>query len=105
MRLRSPRWKPPSGRGSSAIWSRAGSNRATSGGGLQGVALEFPVLIDQVFDWGSIYLQDPASATPINMLIDANGNIRWKLVGQQPPLDVLRAQIELVIEEPYAPPA
>ena len=76
-----------------------------SSGSSPGVALEFPVLIDQVFDWGSIYLQDPASATPINMLIDANGNIRWKLVGQQPPLDVLRAQIELVIEEPYAPPA
>lgn len=76
-----------------------------SGGGAEGVELEFPVVMDQVFDWGSIYLQDPASATPVNMLIDANGNIRWKLVGQQPSLAVLRAQIELVLEEPYAPPS
>ncbi len=67
--------------------------------------IQFPVLLDQVFDWGSIYLQDPAAATPVNMLIDANGNIRWKLIGQKPSLEVLRAQIDLVIQEPYAPPS
>ncbi len=71
----------------------------------QGVVLQFPVLLDQVFDWTSIYLQDPQAATPINMLIDANGNIRWKLEGQKPSLDLLRAQLELVIQEPYAPPS
>jgi thiol-disulfide isomerase/thioredoxin len=76
-----------------------------SEGGAQGVPLDFPVLIDQVFDWGSTYLQNPDDATPINMLVDANGNIRWKLEAQQPSVDVLRAQIELVIEEPYAPPS
>lgn len=76
-----------------------------SGGGGQGVALDFPVIMDQAFDWGSIYLQDPAAATPINMLIDANGNIRWKLEAQQAPLEVLRAQIELILEDPYAPPS
>lgn len=76
-----------------------------SAGGAMGVPLEFPVLVDQVFDWGSIYLQDPQAATPINMLIDANGNIRWKLEAQQPSLEVLRAQIDLILEEPYAPPS
>ncbi len=69
------------------------------------LTLEFPVIIDQVFDWGSIYLQDPQSATPVNMLIDANGHIRWKLTGQKPPLEVLRAQIELVLQQPYEPPS
>jgi thiol-disulfide isomerase/thioredoxin len=74
-------------------------------GGIQGIALDFPIVVDQVFDWGSIYLQDPQSATPVNMLIDANGNIRWMLTGQKPPLEVLRAQIELILQEPYAPPS
>ena len=75
-----------------------------SAGGGQGVALDFPVIMDQVFDWGSIYLQDPAAATPINMLIDANGYIRWNRQALQVPIGVLCAQIELIIEDPYAPP-
>ncbi len=71
----------------------------------QGIMLQYPVLLDQVFDWTSIYLQDPDAATPVNLLIDANGNIRWKLEGQKPSLELLRAQLELVISEPYAPPS
>jgi hypothetical protein len=66
--------------------------------------LAFPIVLDQRFEWTSVYLQDPAAATPLNMLIDANGNIRWKLEGQKPDGDALRTQFELVIAEPYAPP-
>lgn len=71
----------------------------------QGIVLTYPVLLDQVFDWTSIYLQDPEAATPVNLLIDANGNIRWKLEGQKPSLQTLRAQLNLVISDPYAPPS
>lgn len=66
-----------------------------------GVEIGFPVLLDQVNDWTSIYLQDPQSATPVNMLIDANGNIRWKTEGQLPDPEVLRTQFELVLADPY----
>lgn len=66
--------------------------------------LPFPVVMDQYFEWTAEYLSDPASATPMNILVDANGNIRWKLEGQKPDLAVLRSQFELVIGEPYAPP-
>jgi thiol-disulfide isomerase/thioredoxin len=66
-----------------------------------GVDLPWPVVLDQVFDWTSIYLQDPQSATPVNMLIDANGNIRWKSTGQKVSLATLRTQFDLVIEDPY----
>lgn len=66
--------------------------------------LRFPVVMDQYFEWTAGYLADPASATPMNILVDANGNIRWKLEGQKPDLAVLRSQFELVIGDPYAPP-
>ena len=71
--------------------------------GLQpeGLSLAFPVLIDQIFDWTSIYLQDPQSATPVNLLIDANANIRWKSEGQKVGLPTLRAQLRLVLDDPY----
>jgi hypothetical protein len=65
------------------------------------IDVQYPVVIDQVFDWTSLYLQDPASATPVNMLVDANGNIRWKVEGQRPDPAVLRSQFELVIADPY----
>jgi thiol-disulfide isomerase/thioredoxin len=66
-----------------------------------GLDLQFPVLLDQVNDWTAIYLQDPQSATPVNMLLDANGNIRWKIEGQKPDPAVLRAQFGLVLADPY----
>jgi hypothetical protein len=78
----------------------------TDGGAAQAqdIDLPFPIALDQRFDWTSVYLSDPAAATPLNLLVDANGNIRWKLEGQKPDEDDLRAQFELVISEPYAPP-
>ncbi len=74
-----------------------------SGGQTQDVGLDlpFPVLLDQVNDWTAVYLQDPQSATPVNMLIDANGNIRWKLEGQKPDVATLRTQLDLVLANPY----
>lgn len=66
-----------------------------------GVSLPFPVALDQVFDWTSVYLQDPQSATPVNMLVDANGNIRWKSEGQKVPLQTLRTQFNQVLQDPY----
>lgn len=78
---------------------------ATDGADVQAdTQLGFPIVMDQHFEWTSRYLSDPAAATPMNILVDANGNIRWKLEGQKPDLAVLRSQFELVIKEPYAPP-
>jgi thiol-disulfide isomerase/thioredoxin len=71
------------------------------GGGPGELDLAFPVLLDQVYDWTSVYLQDPQSATPVNMLIDANGNIRWKTEGQKPDPAILRTQFQLVLDDPY----
>jgi thiol-disulfide isomerase/thioredoxin len=84
---------------------RDGNWVATDGADVEAdLRLKFPIVMDQHFDWTSGYLADPASATPMSLLVDANGNIRWKLEGQKPDLDVLRSQFELVIKEPYAPP-
>jgi len=76
---------------------------AAEGGGAQdvGINLQFPVALDQVYDWTSQYLSDPAAATPVNFLLDANGTIRWKLEGQKPDPALLRAQLDLVIADPY----
>ena len=41
------------------------------------------------------------AAAPVNLLVDANGNIRWQVQGQKPDLAVLRTQLELVIADPY----
>ncbi len=73
-------------------------------GGDIDLQLPFPVLVDQTNEWTGIYLQDPQAATPINMLIDANGNIRWKSEGQKVGLDVLRTQINAVLASPYEVP-
>lgn len=73
-------------------------------GGAVDIDLAFPVLVDQTNEWTGVYLQDPAAATPINMLIDANGNIRWKSEGQKVAADVLRTQIEAVLASPYEVP-
>ncbi|MEM6295276.1 MAG: redoxin domain-containing protein [Myxococcota bacterium] len=73
-------------------------------GGAVDIDLPFPVLIDQTNEWTGVYLQDPQAATPINMLIDANGNIRWKSEGQKVGLDVLRTQINAVLNSPYEIP-
>lgn len=75
----------------------------SAGGGTEdvGVRLEFPVGLDQVSNWSSQYLSDPMSAVPVNLLLDANGNIRWKLEGQKPDIAVLRAQLDQVIANPY----
>lgn len=73
-------------------------------GGEVDLSLEFPVLLDQTNAWTGVYLQDPQAATPINLLIDANGNIRWKSEGQKVPSNVLRTQIEAVLASPYEIP-
>lgn len=80
---------------STGMWNADGSSTDV------GLSLQFPVLVDQVNDWTAIYLQDPQSATPVNMLIDANGNIRWKIEGQKPDVATLRAQFDLVLANPY----
>lgn len=61
--------------------------------------LGFPVWLDQSFTWADEFLLDPQSATPVTMLIDANGNIRWKVEGQNPP-DTYE-QALLVLSDPY----
>ncbi len=73
-------------------------------GGDVDLDIEFPVVIDQLNNWTQIYLQDPAAATPINMLIDANGNIRWKSEGEKVPVATLRTQLQAVLAEPYEIP-
>lgn len=73
-------------------------------GGAVDLDLAFPVLVDQTNEWTGVYLQNPEAATPINILIDANGNIRWKSEGQKVPLNVLRAQINAVLASPYEVP-
>lgn len=78
-------------------------NGAWEGGDVD-VQLPFPVLVDQTNEWTGVYLQDPQAATPINMLIDANGNIRWKSEGEKVGLDVLRSQINAVLNSPYEVP-
>lgn len=74
------------------------------GGETVELDLAFPVLIDPINDWTSIYLQDPASATPINLLVDANANIRFKSEGIKLRPGDLRTQLELVIGAPYDVP-
>lgn len=66
---------------------------------LFGAPLEFPVWLDQTFTWADAFLLDPQSATPVSMLIDLNGNIRWKVEGQNPP-DTYE-QALLVLASPY----
>ena len=66
--------------------------------------LAFPVVIDQVTDWSFDLLVNPESATPINMLLDANANIRFKREGELVPPATLRTQFDLVISNPYEIP-
>jgi hypothetical protein len=66
---------------------------------LFGEPLGFPIWLDQSFTWADAFLLDPLSATPVTMLIDANGNIRWKVEGQNPP-DTYE-QALLVMSSPY----
>jgi hypothetical protein len=61
--------------------------------------LEFPVLLDQTFSWADAYLLDIQAATPVTMLVDANGNIRWKVEGQDP--DDTFEQAQVVMATPY----
>lgn len=68
------------------------------------LALPFPVFVDQLGDWTNIYLQDPQASTPINLLVDANANIRFKSEGVKVDAADLRLQFELVIESPYEIP-
>jgi thiol-disulfide isomerase/thioredoxin len=65
------------------------------------VALPWPVVRDESFDWSSQHISDTMAAAPVNLLVDANGNIRWQVQGQKPDLAVLRTQLELVIADPY----
>lgn len=66
-----------------------------------GFGLPFPVWLDQTNDWTSTYLSDPQSATPVNLLLDANANIRWKTVGEKP--DDLDQAVRVVMNNPYEP--
>jgi cytochrome c-type biogenesis protein len=70
-------------------------------GGDQAVELAYPVVRDDSFDWSSQYISDTMAAAPVNLLVDANGNIRWQVQGQKPDLAVLRTQFELVLADPY----
>ncbi|MCP5065308.1 MAG: redoxin family protein [bacterium] len=66
-----------------------------------GQQLAFPILVDQVNDWRQIYLSAPDSQTPTNLLLDANGNIRWKEAGERP--NALEDIIGVVMDTPYGP--
>jgi hypothetical protein len=61
--------------------------------------LRFFVLLDQTFSWADDYLLDPQASTPITMLIDANANIRYKVVGEKP--RNLADEVRLVMADPY----
>ncbi|MCX4240429.1 peroxiredoxin family protein [Paraliomyxa miuraensis] len=65
------------------------------------VMIPWPVIRDESFDWSSRYISDTMAAAPVNLLVDANGNIRWQLQGQKPDLEVVRTQLELVLADPY----
>jgi thiol-disulfide isomerase/thioredoxin len=69
--------------------------------GAAAVPLAWPVVRDESFDWSSQHISDTMAAAPVNLLVDANGNIRWQVQGQKPDLAVLRTQLELVLAEPY----
>lgn len=84
---------------------RDGQWVGVDGDEVDATRLPFPIAVDQLFEWTGGYLSDPASAVPMSILVDANGNIRWKIEGAKPDPAVLRSQLELVIGEPYAPPA
>jgi thiol-disulfide isomerase/thioredoxin len=73
---------------------------AVDGGDLA-VELAYPVVLDESFDWASQYISDTMAAAPVNLLVDANGNIRWQVQGQKPDLAVLRTQLDLVLADPY----
>lgn len=77
----------------SGEWAVQGSEPA--------VALPWPVVRDESFDWSSQHVSDTMAAAPVNLLVDANGNIRWQVQGQKPDLAVLRTQLELVLADPY----
>jgi thiol-disulfide isomerase/thioredoxin len=66
-----------------------------------GIELEFPVVLDVSSDWSSLYVSDNMAAVPVNLLVDANANIRWQVQGQKPAPDVLRTQLDLVLGDPY----
>jgi cytochrome c-type biogenesis protein len=66
-----------------------------------GIQLVYPVVLDESSDWSSLYVSDTMAAVPVNLLVDANANIRWQVQGQKPALDVLRTQLDLVLADPY----
>lgn len=61
--------------------------------------LRFFVLLDQTFGWADDYLIDPQASTPVTMLVDANANIRYKVVGEKP--NNLADEARLVLADPY----
>ena len=61
--------------------------------------LKFYVLLDQTFGWADEYLIDPQASTPVTMLLDANANIRFKLLGEKP--KNMADEAQLVMLNPY----
>ena len=61
----------------------------------------FPVFLDPTASWSFDLLVNPASATPINLLLDANADIRWKSEGTLVPVATLQTQFDLVLADPY----
>lgn len=61
--------------------------------------LRFFVVLDQTFGWADEFLIDPQASTPVTMLVDANGNIRYKVVGEKP--KNLADEARLVLANPY----
>ena len=61
--------------------------------------LQFFVALDQTFGWADEFLIDPQASTPVTMLLDANANIRFKVVGEKPKNTADEAM--LVMANPY----
>lgn len=61
--------------------------------------LLFPVLLDQTGVWSEPFVEAPGAAIPISMLVDANANIRWKVVGENP-MDTHARALE-IMASPY----
>lgn len=63
--------------------------------------LAFPVVLDQTATWSDEVLSETGGALPMNFLLDANANIRWRALGENP-ADLVE-QIEAVRSAPYGP--
>jgi thiol-disulfide isomerase/thioredoxin len=80
-------------------WMSAAPTRMFCDEWVAEYGLDHVVLLDQTWTFYPTYLQDVMASTPVTILTDANGTIRYKLEGQKPPN--LGLEIEQILAEPY----